>query len=257
MSWDADFSIELDVDPLLVASFNCECEGEAPRQTLLQMRQAMLIRLGFAAQVNNPPPGMASLMDSFLQDAQIQVHQTYQEKRIQRFFRWPLTPGLRFYGVQENTDGCAAKLDPRQLSWVGIRELNGTWYPLIHGIPPEMYSRGMATTGWPTRYEIRDCIEIFPAPRTETFLMVKGFATLGAFSADTDYVTMDAHAVFLLALANGKAHYNKPDADNVFAQFQRYLLKQVGSSHQTARYIPTRRFQHEAAVRPRMIEFDA
>lgn len=262
MPWRADLCIEIDVDPLLIASYNCACDcfedgDPTPRRTLAELRRSMLIRLGYAAQLNNPPPGVLPLVDEYLRDAQLQIDVGFRERRIERFFRWPLIPGQRFYGLRANTDGCAAKLNRNLLSWVGIRERNGTWYPLIHGIPPEAYSRSLANTGWPTRYEIRECVELFPAPREELFLVIKGFVELWPLEEPTDYTTHDSQAVFLLALANAKAHYGHQDAGNIFAQADRYMAKMFANSHQTARYIPARNGPREAAVRPRMTEFDA
>jgi hypothetical protein len=257
MAWDLDLVIELDVDPLLVAQFNCDCGNDEPRRTLVQVRRDLMIRLGFAAQVNNPPPGMALLLDTFIRDAQEQIHRSFRDRRIERFFRWPLVPGSRFYGLRASIDGCPVRLDRNRISWVGIQELNGTWYPLTHGIPPEAYSRALSNLGWPTRYEIRECVEIFPAPREELYLMIKGDYENQTLEDDGDYLTMDGHAVMLLALANAKAHYGRSDAANIFQQADTYLGKLMSQSHQTARYIPSPRGPLPAASRPRMTEFDA
>jgi hypothetical protein len=258
MPWDADLIIEAFAEVDAITSYNCECGGEtAPRRTLAQLRNAMLIRLGFAAQAENPPPGIIPLVDEFLRDAQLQIDIGFRERGIERFFQWPLEAGVRYYGLRANADACDVKLSRSKLSWVGIREANGTWYPLIHGIPPTFYSRTEQTTGWPTRYEIRECIEIFPAPRSaDQYLVVKGMHEIQPLEEPDDLTTHDSQAVFLLALANAKSHYGHQDAANIFAQADRYLGNMYAASHQTARYIPSPRYAREARVRPIMTEFD-
>ena len=42
-------------------SYNCACDDSSNRRTLKSLRDEMLRRLGFGAQVDNPPPGMADL----------------------------------------------------------------------------------------------------------------------------------------------------------------------------------------------------
>ena len=44
--------------------------------------------------------------------------------------------------------------------------------------------------------------------------------------------------MFLLALANAKAHYGKPDANNPVHELEVMISNLVAGSHNTARYIP-------------------
>jgi hypothetical protein len=136
------------------------------------------------------------------------------------------------------TSVCSKKLDPRKVSWVGaIRD--EIWYPLTCGIPPTLYSHEYQN--WPQRYEIRQCIQIWPAPaETLGSLVIKGRFGLAAFTADTDKVTIDDRAVFLLALANAKSHYRQPDANNYVAQLEVFIDNLVAGAHQTRRYVPGR-----------------
>ena len=51
---------------------------------------------------------------------------------------------------------------------------------------------------------------------------------------------MDDELVFLLALANAKAHYGKPDANNYIQQLETMMLNLVAGAHNTRRYVPGR-----------------
>lgn len=352
-----------------MTSFNCACDDDLPpRRTLSDLRTSLMRRLGFSAQVDNPPPGMNALLNEFLFDAQEQLYRRYDSLRTERIYSWPMIVGQRYYGIGESdqvaysvsvansttkygfgpvvgagssdptpmivgdatvesivTDSgnttiylatgnaidaedwesvtlvnnttsvtlafadatgfgtdtmvwpttvwgasdtgavravtfnapCSEhKMDPYKVSWVGVTDQNDVWYPLIEGIPPELYTRVQLTPGWPTRYEIRGCIEVFPAPQAPYTLRVKGHFGLESFSQDNDKTTIDSHPVFLMALGMAKAHYGKGDASSYFQQALSYIGGLVAGAHHTARYVPSPRSQVEALTPPRMVAFD-
>lgn len=219
--------------------FNCNCEIESPYKTLVEVRRKMLIRLGYPNQLVNPPPGMATLVDQFLRDAQDEIYRQLQRAALwtERFYRWTMVPGQRYYGFGENNEPCDAQIDPYKITWVGFEDLNRAWYRLDEGIPPEYYTRANINFGWPTRFEIRSCIEIFPAPQAAYTLWVKGDFPPAPLVADTDKFTIDDIAVFLLALGNAKAHYGQKDAQLVLTQAGNYSKALVAGSHGTKRYV--------------------
>jgi hypothetical protein len=93
--------------------------------------------------------------------------------------------------------------------------------------------------GWPERYEIRQCIEVWPAPNSDQLrLRIKGHFGLEPFAADGDKCTIDDEAVFLFALARAKAHYRHPDAKNYQTDAQNYIRFLTAGAHQTRRYVP-------------------
>lgn len=139
--------------------------------------------------------------------------------------------------ARNTTAVCTKLLDPRRLKWVGISQGDTPWIPLIEGIPPEVYADGVS--GYPSRYEIRQCIEVWPAPADNTWqLRIKGDFGLLPFEADADTTTIDPIAIGLLALANAKAHYGQPDAGNYAAELRTYLGDLCAASHGTRRYVP-------------------
>ena len=52
-----------------MATLNPAVGTGAYTETLQTLRNRILRRLGFAAQISNPPPGMAELVDDFLKSA--------------------------------------------------------------------------------------------------------------------------------------------------------------------------------------------
>lgn len=226
-------------------------------ETLKILRDRMLVRLGFAAQLANPPPGMAVLVDDFLSDAQKQMATRFPDLVTERFYTWTMVAGTRFYSTSGDDEGATAPdfiLDPKRISWIGVEDLNGAFYPLREGINPTLYTTE-ANQGLPRRYEIRQSLEVFPAPAAAYKLQVKGRPENFVFAGDSDICTIDPDLIFLLALANAKAHYEQSDAANYFAQATSHLGELVGGAHGTARYVPGTR-QLAPRVQPTLDAFD-
>lgn len=219
-----------------VEEFNCDCEAVSPYKTLAALKTEMYIGMGYAAQSSNPPPGMATLAAFYLREAQEFLWLRYSEVRTERFYKWTMVPGLRYYGIRDNENCCFVRLDPKKVTWVGFEDLNRTWVPMVEGIPPEFYTRAQITTGWPSRYEIRECIEIFPAPQAAYTLWVKGNFGLAALTADTDRTTIDDRAVLWFALGlSGRG----PMAGDVGKGMALQRIKDItAGQHNTARFIP-------------------
>lgn len=224
--------------------YNCECDAPYPRETLLALRTRLLRRGGYSAQAASPPPGVAELMDDFLMEAQRLVYANYAYFRTERWFTWTLVEDERFYDFADGDDEdapCAAKLlNPEKIKWAGISLDDGSWTPLTRGINPQMYSQGASPSGYPTRFEVRQCLELWPAPGAAAGkLRILGNFGLLPFSAPTDYTTIDADTVFLRALTNLKAHQGKRDAGNYHEQEMERVGTLVAATHNGRRYIPS------------------
>jgi hypothetical protein len=119
-----------------------------------------------------------------------------------------------------------------------IVDLNGMWLPMVQGIPPVFYTTSMQPS-IPTRFEIRQCIEIFPAPNVGGYqLYLKGHFGKAAFSEDDDKPTIDGQLVYLWALANALDYYGKPSASGVAEQAREHLGSLVAGTHGAKRYVP-------------------
>lgn len=235
-----------------------------PTDTLANLQQRIMVRLGFGNQASNPPPGMPALVQDFLISGQTYLYKRYLQLHTKRLFRWKVNPGQRFYSLGDadqdilaaNQQGITVPvIDPqKRIEWAGIQDTRNVWYPLIQGIPPQLYT--MITKPWrPARYEIKSCIELYPMPDQTYFLWFKAHFGLMPFAAPTDTTTIDSELVFLHALANAKAHYQQPDANNIESQANAYRLELVAATHQTAHYIPGT-IAVPPAVRPTLIQFD-
>ena len=203
------------------------------------------------------PPNLTAIVNDFLTSAQAYLYRRYTALHTRRFFRWKVIPGQRFYSLKDNDENVLSgyHLDPeKSIEWVGIQDARNMWYPLEHGINPRMYT--MIAKPWrPTHYDIRQAIELYPAPNTTYWLWVRGHFGLLSFVNDTDTTTLDSELVFLHALANAKAHFKQPDANNIEAQANTYLGELIAGTHQTHRYVPhTRHFP--AVTPPRMVHWD-
>jgi hypothetical protein len=236
------FLVEVWVDgpepPPDECSFNCECDDPNPSRTLAELRTELMRRAGMSAMTANPPPGMPELLNSFLQSSQRMLYRQYPVLRTERFFTWNMVQGTRFYDLDANRDVCTKKLDARMLSWVGISDGCDQWRPLVCGIPPECYQVS-DQQGVPYRYEIRQCIEVWPAPDSDAYkLRIKGDFGLEPFEADEDQCTIDDEAVFLHALARLKAHQGDPDARNYQQDAMDYIGYLTAGAHLTRRYVP-------------------
>ena len=223
--------------------FNHVCAIGLPTATLTSLRDRMMIRLGYAAQVANYPPGMSALLDDFLFSAQTLLYSRTTALHTERFFTWTMTIGERYYEIDDNDEQAAGPNQCTKIlsefkapSYVGFEDLNGVWVPLSEGINPNRYTN--TQNGWPDSYEIRQGIEIFPAPVAAYKLRVKGHFGLMAFAADADKTTLDSELVFTFALGNAKTHYGQSGASTLLSQVQTYMEGLNASSHGTARYIP-------------------
>jgi hypothetical protein len=220
------------------ADFNCDCEEVSPYKTLAELRTECMPGFGYAAQAANPPPGMVTLIDFYLRQAQEFLWLRYKQVRCERFFRWTMVPGQRYYGIMDSENCCAVTIDPLKVTWVGFEDLNQTWVPLIEGIPPEFYTRAETSPGWPSHYEIRSCIEVFPAPQAAYSLWLKGHFGLAALTAPTDRTTIDDRAVLWMAIGMYREDTGKNGADR-FKNMALQRIKDITSGqHNTARFVP-------------------
>lgn len=231
--------------PALI-DYNCSCDdgidiGSEPKKTLAELRKDLLALLGFSAQADNPPPGVARLCNLWLNMGQKFLDEKFSEYFRTRYYQWDLVEGVRFYDFLENKDVCTKKMNPRQVEWVGIKtgaDPGMQWQQLVEGIHPLNYSGGIPSAR-PYLYEFRQCIEVFPAPTSEPGqLVIKGNFGLLRFTQETDKATIDDLAVLLMATYLGKKQYNKPDANDYQAMaISRIQDLNAGNFH-TQRFVP-------------------
>jgi hypothetical protein len=251
-------------NPFDPAAFNFieppDMSGDPNTDTLANLRVRLLKDLGFSTQSASPPPGMAAYCNNVLYGAQKWLFRKYPALNTRRFFRWKMIPGQRFYSLKDNDDGPIANngapyiLDPlKPIEWAGIQDTRNVWYPLIEGIPPQLYT--MLTKPWrPARYTIRQGIEVYPAPDQTYWLWLRGHFGLMPFAADSDITTLDSELVYLYALARAKGHYGHADKNDVASMANSYRGELIAGTHKTAHYVPGTT-PIPPAVRPTLIQY--
>lgn len=224
--------------------YNCQCVDEddfQPLRTLEELREEFLTLTGYAAQIANPPPSAVVLANTHLRLAQRLMYMKYPALRTRRMFRWQMLEGVRFYELNENDEdpNCGFSLNPyKAIEWVGVRNPNGQWLQMVDGISPSFYTM-VDQVGTPAYYEIRQCIEVLPAPPADGYeLWIKGHFGLQPFVADADVTTIDSDLVLLLAVANRKAAQGSPDAGNYASMATSRLGELTAGTHTKKRYIP-------------------
>lgn len=187
----------------------------------------------FADLYKRKPPGVDAMVNSALQDAQEQLYFRYTALRHKRWWMWTLTADSRFYDVVK--DG-TLNVDFRKVESVWIEE-GGNWQRLSEGIDPNQFD--IDQSGIPTNYELREYIELWPAPSSSTMkLWLFGHLGLKPFVADSDTTTIDYHPVFLKALAMLKAHYGQRDAAGVDRDLQIHVGDLNAETFGNKRFIP-------------------
>lgn len=233
----------LSLVPTAGVSNNCSCTDVGGRayRTLAELRGVVMSRCGFGNQIDNPPPGVAAMINSILYEAQYSLYNRFTSLRMERFFTWQLLPGVNLYGLGDTIDDCDKRLNPDKLKYVGVVREGNLWTRLIAGIPPNLNSYPN-TSGYPIRYEIRQCIEVWPIPGDEAGqLVMKGIFDLLPFADDADVCSIDDSLILALAIADTKAHYRQPDAERYLQRAEVLLQSLVAGTHLTRRYIPGQR----------------
>lgn len=204
-----------------------------PRQkTLALLRNDIVVRLGYAANLVLPP-GMKELVNSFLNDANEQLYERYPVMRLERWWTWQTQPGQRFYDVPVD---CTKYLDLRHVQGAWLQD-DDAWFPLVAGINPLLFNQVYLSL--PQYYELRDCIEVWPVPDKDSYrIHLKGQMGPQVMVEDEDQPTVDSRAVFLFALARAKAHYQQPDAARYDRDLEIHIGKLTAGTHYSKRYIP-------------------
>lgn len=243
-----------------MTQFNCSCADGLYTDTLGDVRTRVLVRCGFGSQLASLPPGISVLFTDFVQDAQKQLYRKYPELNTLRIFTWTMTAGERFYGLQSNdeqspydSEYCTKILAPKRVEGVWVQDVNGSIIPLRQGIPMTALT-SVANNGLPAAYDIRQCIEVFPAPDQVYTLIMKGHFGLLPFAADADTVTLDEEAIFLLATGLAKQHYQQSDAGTYFNATKSYIEDLTSGAHGIKRYIPGPKKSTAPLVQPNFID---
>lgn len=234
----------------IASTYNCDCDDDFPTETMGDLKRRIQVRLGRAA-MTIMPAGSDEMIGDFLESAQKLLFRKYTCFRTERWFTWDMPAGQRFFDFGANRDECNKKLDPRLITWVGVSLGDANWRELVSGINPVLYSPQQQSVS--QYFEVRQCIEVWPAMSNDSWqLRVKGIFGLMPFHDDDDVTSIDAEAVFMLALANAKAHYGQGDAGNYMQELAEYIGELTAGNQPTRRFFPGSRTLPNA-VRPKLV----
>lgn len=224
-------------------------------RTQIELREELLDRLNFGSQATTDV-ATVRLANSFLRNAQSQLYWNYDFSELRMTWSITISKWVNRYEwptVEDDSEipGVGNTVEPRRLISVSIQDDTRRYGALREGITPGMYDSLFTNTGTPTHYARTKKIEFWRMPDKVYIGKLDGYCKLRPFAADTDETTIDDELVFMLALANGKAHYRQPDAE-VYAQEMNSLLRRLkGYDHGGRRYIPGMNDDHSAMPMPR------
>lgn len=226
------------VDDSVPDQLNCDCDSTYDTVTKQSLYERVMRRIGYAAQLAKPPPGVQAKVFDYLEEAQNLAMSDFDEIGHTRYFTWDLEVGNRFYGLDENSDICTKQL--RHLTIQAIYLKRGDqWTRLIRGIDPLWFNGGIHNST-PTHYDVRQCLEIWPPTSQEgDQLIVKGQFKKLPFEAADDMSTADPEAIFLRTVAFMKAEKSQPDGQMYAGQYWSYIGNINADLHRDVRYIPS------------------
>ncbi|MBA3588201.1 hypothetical protein [Methylibium sp.] len=181
-------------------------------RTLTSLRAELQTRLGFgmsgqAGIVNSP------IVDSFLRSAQEQLYWQFEWREL-------LGVEERLTGVDQQFYDYPEDCNTERITSVSIAE-GCRWLPLVEGI--SVQERDCIATSRPCKYDRGAQMEVWPIPRQQYSMRREYFKALAPFEKGENRTSLPSEMVFLMALANAKAHYRQPDAERYEKQLDALL----------------------------------
>lgn len=172
-------------------------------RTLEDLRSELRTVLGFGAA--GAVPGVnQTLLNSFLRQAQAELY--WQGSWAELRARADLSLGSGQTLINYPSD-----CNPERIEDLYV-QVSSTWLPITEGIEKQLYTT-VDSTNYPSFYERRSQIELWPESDQAYTLRIWYYKVLGAFTQDGDRATLNDDLVLARAIALGKAHYRHPDAD--------------------------------------------
>lgn len=219
-----------------------------------ELRSKLLARLGYGG-LGAAAGNFVPIADDLLEEAQEQIFLLLPTKDRTRV--WDMTTGVeqRWYDIPETCD--YTEID-------NVSALHGEeWVPMHEGIGLQHDSVYDDINDYPRRYDIRynetvskAQIEIWPQPDAAYSWRIEGLMTPNAFTADGHRAVVDYRLLLLYAIAFGKAHLRRPDAEAAMQAWinrKRLLLAKQHGNIEHVRENPSRRNSNPVRVRPRVV----
>jgi hypothetical protein len=216
--------------------------------TLGALRYDLATRLGFTTQ-GNVAQRQIPILDSFIRTAQYVLYQDLPAHLFYKIATLPVGIGQELYNLPADFE----PNKPHQFLYCGVQGIN----PLqsrdlfsIHDSTCSSSTSVPADTPW--QLGLRGGIPRFYAISNQQFLLspvadeaaakgsirIQYCTKLPALVNDGDVLLLPYEPVFLLALAEAKAHYQQPDVGQVAQLFERVLKRlRGGAINDDVRYV--------------------
>ena len=203
-----------------------------PLQTFAQMLATLRVRCGLNATLGATPA-----LNDILTEANEYVFQQLDDGYPDTSTIALLASDYEYPWV--NSDSVPIARGSVQSVW--IEQGSSDRVPLLQGITQAHLA--YAETSIPQRYDskfIDDVwsLMVWPTPDQAYTLYIEHNRVLARFSEVGDYPSSDYRLVLGYAIALGKAHYGKPDADTVGQSFKTMLNKAKIAQREERRYLP-------------------
>ena len=217
-------------------------------KTLDNLRTELQTRLGFAASgsvsFRNKP-----IIESFINQAYEEVYRQYADYKLVTENVIPIGLGQEYVDLPADVDvtrrlevhlRIPGEYNDRTLTRglpENLRE-NTAYPPHGHVVTPN-YNAINYPNWYTNNYDIEDGkIRLFPVPDQDNwYLRLNYIKALQELTQGTDTIDLDYQSVFLLSLANAKAHYNQQDATAIGRQYEARIKKIRASEHDGMRYV--------------------
>jgi hypothetical protein len=202
-------------------------------RTLGELLAELKSRLGFVAQ----GPGSAGndpVLMSFLREAHDYVYGELKPSAMFNIGRIMLQKGSYLYDW--HNDDTDEDIDPGMVSSLWIRKTLTERYELVQGVT--QVDKMNQVRQMPRRYDTYNGqLIVWPIPDQIYELLIEHKVSQPRFTYEGDRPGVPDRLVFLYALANAKAHYNRPDAQLAGTTFNNMLAKEKTKQHENRRYL--------------------
>lgn len=215
-----------------------------------ELLDILLDRLGFGG-VGAAAGNFVPYAGDLLVEAQEQMFEALPNRLRRRFFTFNTGVGQVWYDIPTSCD-----VDRIEKFEVQVNEL---WIPVRYGIT-SAHDDDAETQSYPVRYQFefntstsRTQIRVSPEPDDIYPMRIFSEITLGDFAANNDYCSIDYRLILLYAIAYGKAHLGRRDAQTAMDALTFRLRQLKGNQHQGKRYIRGRGHEQDPTPKPKVV----
>lgn len=199
-----------------------------------QLLDILLDRLGFGG-LGAAAGSFAPYAGDLLVEAQEQMFEALPNRLRRRYFEITTGVGQVWYDIPSGCD--ADRIEKFEV------QVNGYWLPVRYGIT-SAHDDVVDYQDYPVRYQLeynpvaaKTQIRVSPEPDVAYLVRIYSEIVPGDFVADGDLCSIDYRLILLYAIAHGKAHLGRSDAQQAMDALNFRLRELKSNQHQGKRYI--------------------